>query len=182
MIAKSILVGIDFSPASLDALETARLLARHNSARLTLLHVLDGFPYEAVYSGSRALQLRGQIDAAVEAHNQKMLALLPARQPDDRDVEVVTVTGKPHEQLLAAAQERAVELIVIGLPPRTLVDRLLGSTAERVLAGSPIAVLVVPGKAAEPIRSSESQTKAVREMLSSQGPTSYEPPARKPRK
>ena len=53
----NILCGIDFSAASLRALNEALTMAQQSGGRVTLLHVLEGFPYESVYSGSRAFRL-----------------------------------------------------------------------------------------------------------------------------
>ena len=55
----NILCGIDFSAASLRALNEALTMAQQSGGRITLLHVLEGFPYESVYSGSRAFRLIG---------------------------------------------------------------------------------------------------------------------------
>ena len=52
-----ILCATDFSPASIAALKQALVLAQQSGGRLTVLHVLDGFPYETVYSGSPAFRL-----------------------------------------------------------------------------------------------------------------------------
>ena len=48
---RNIVVPIDFSEVSLRALSEALVLAQQSGGRLLLLHVLDGFPYETVYSG-----------------------------------------------------------------------------------------------------------------------------------
>ena len=43
----NILCAIDFSAASLRALNEALTMAQQSGGRITLLHVLEGFPYEA---------------------------------------------------------------------------------------------------------------------------------------
>ena len=73
----NILVGIDFSAASLRALKVGLTMAQQSGGRITLLHVLDGFPYEAVYSGSRAFELIAEYHARVEKAKRELRALVP---------------------------------------------------------------------------------------------------------
>ena len=174
MKARTILVAIDFSESSRGALKTALSIAQWSAGRLTLLHVLDGYPYETVYSGSRGLRLRAEQRAHVDAVNERLLALIPARTLSRRDVDVVTVTGKPHQQILALAEKRGADLIVMGLPRRGRIDELLaGSTVQRVVRGATRAVLVVPEPPARKTGRSKSQTKAVRELLAAGAPLNY---------
>jgi nucleotide-binding universal stress UspA family protein len=76
-IFRNILAPIDFSEVSLRALSEALLLAQRSGGRLLLLHVLDGFPYEAVYSGSRAFRLMHDFRAAVARVNRELRSLIP---------------------------------------------------------------------------------------------------------
>jgi nucleotide-binding universal stress UspA family protein len=56
----------------------------------------------------------------------------------------VVVEGYPAEEIAALAQQRGVELIVMGTHGRTGMRKvLLGSVAERVIAIAPCPVLTV---------------------------------------
>jgi nucleotide-binding universal stress UspA family protein len=55
--------------------------------------------------------------------------------------------GSPAEQILMAARDRAVDLIVLGAQHRPLLEfTTLGTTTERVMRHADSAVLVLPGK------------------------------------
>ena len=114
-----ILAAIDFSDASLRALAKAAALARQSGAHLRLLHVLDGYPNEAVYSGSRAFRLMDSFRGHVARANRELRALIPPDAVTSSKIEVATVSGRAPEAILAAASERPTDLIVLGLPGRS---------------------------------------------------------------
>lgn len=59
-------------------------------------------------------------------------------------VEAVAAVGKPHEVIVAAAEQRKTDMLVLGAHGRTGIEKLfLGSVSERVIALAPCAVLVV---------------------------------------
>jgi len=88
-------------------------------------------------------------DALVDERyaDDDQLAILRARLADTGvDHEVVhTMRGREaSEEILAVAEERRADLIVIGLRRRSPVGKLLlGSTAQRVLLDAPCPVLAV---------------------------------------
>jgi nucleotide-binding universal stress UspA family protein len=140
--AHRILTAVDFSVASAVALRTAVDLSRRHGGRVTVLHALDEEPRIA-FSGSEAWgQVRQQsarADAVVERLRRKA-ALFGA---DDVDAEVAT--GDADRAILTAATRQGAGLIVMGLPHRSWIDRLLaGSTLRRVLRRATVPVLVIP--------------------------------------
>lgn len=142
MNPKTIVCGIDFSPASLRALEAALGLAAPHGSRVVLVHVLDRFPNEAVYSAGRAAQLIAAYRRREERINRDLRALVPANVP--YTVEAITATGAPHDVLLATARERHADLIVVGQSARASIDRLMtGATVDTILRRAPCPVLVV---------------------------------------
>ncbi|TBR25165.1 universal stress protein [bacterium] len=57
--------------------------------------------------------------------------------------------GRPFEQIVAVAEEKAYDLVVIAAHARgRLRDALIGTTAERVIRCSPVPVLAVPSQSA----------------------------------
>jgi nucleotide-binding universal stress UspA family protein len=143
---KNILCGIDFSAASLSALNEALRMAQQTGGRITLLHVLEGFPYESVYSGSRAFRLIGEYRARVDQVKRELRALVPPDALNWCEVETEVVSGIPHDAIRTTATARKADLVVIGLPPRRRLDRIvMASTVSGVLRRARCSVLVVPG-------------------------------------
>ena len=136
----NILCGIDFSAASLRALNEALRMAQQTGGRITLLHVLEGFPYESVYSGSRAFRLIGDYRARVDKVKRELRALVPPDALNWCEVETEVVSGIPHDAIRNTATARKADLVVIGLPRRTKLDRIVkASTASgvSVVLGAP---------------------------------------------
>ena len=141
----NILVAIDFSPASLRALDQALTLAQQSGGRVTVLHVLEGFPYETVYSGSRAFQLIGEYRARVDKVKHQLRALIPTDALNWIEVEVEVVSGVPHEAIVTTARAQKADLVVIGRARRSRLDRILmASTVAGVLRRARSLVLTVP--------------------------------------
>jgi nucleotide-binding universal stress UspA family protein len=143
---RNILAAIDFSEVSFRALSEALGLARQSGGHLRLLHVLDAFPKETVYSGARAFRLMRDFDARIARINRDLRSLIPSDAFNWSEIDVATVSGKAHDAILAAASEGPTDLIVLGLPrgPR-LEHPASGSTVRRVLRRATSPVLLVPG-------------------------------------
>ena len=142
----NIVCAIDFSAASLRALEQALTLAQQSGGRITLLHVLEGFSYETVYSGSRAFRLIGDYRARVDKVKRELRALVPPDALNWCEVKTEVVSGIPHDAIVATARARNADLIVIGRRERTRLDRIvMASTVSSVLRRARSSVLAVPG-------------------------------------
>jgi nucleotide-binding universal stress UspA family protein len=139
---KTILVPLDFSRASMQALKYAIPLAEEFEATIHLVHVQ---PADELTAISRAGGLMLNCADAI-ALMQDRLNEVQRKQdrfwPDNCHV----VSGRPFEQICKLAREIEADLIV--LPTRGL-SRLkhviLGSTAERVVRYAPCPVLVLRG-------------------------------------
>ena len=145
---RNVLVPIDFSEVSLRALAEALVLAQQSGGHLRLLHVLEGFPYETVYSGSRAFRLMRDFRSRVARVNRELQSLIPPDALNWSEIDVATVSGLAHEAIVAAASEQRADLIVLGLPRRSRVEEFVaGSTVHTVLRRTTSPVLLVPGPA-----------------------------------
>lgn len=145
----NIVCGIDFSAASLRSLKIALTMAQQSGGRITLLHVLEGFPYESVYSGPRALRLIDEYRVRVDRVKRELRALVPSDALNWCEVETEVVSGIPHHAIAGAAMARKTDLVVIGLPRRTRLDRIvMASTVSGVLRRTGCPVLAVPGLSA----------------------------------
>jgi nucleotide-binding universal stress UspA family protein len=152
---REILCAIDFSPASIAALKQALVLAQQSGGRLTVLHVLDGFPYETVYSGSRGFRLIDEYRGLVAQVSRQLRNAIPQDALNWCDVQTRVVSGVPHRAILSTAVEIKPDLIVMGLPARSALDTVfMGSTTGPVLRGATCSVLTVPA----PAHTIESQT------------------------
>lgn len=140
-----ILCATDFSPASIAALKQALVLAQQSGGRLTVLHVLDGFPYETVYSGSPAFRLIDEYRGLVAQVSRQLRNAIPQDALNWCDLQTRVVSGVPHRAILSTALEIKPDLIVMGLPTRSVLDTLfMGSTTSPVLRGAQCPVLTVP--------------------------------------
>jgi nucleotide-binding universal stress UspA family protein len=141
---KNILLATDGSAASEHAARLAVQLARENGAKLTALYVVDPYPYlgigEANPLGFQAY-MSAAAQHAAEAHG-KILALCQGEPVVDcqprRAEDVAAASG-----ILQSASQVGADLIVVGSHGRSGVARLmLGSVASKVVAESPVPVLV----------------------------------------
>lgn len=132
---RSLLIPVDLSPATERVLGRAALLPLLPSARLTLLHVVPKLlPRE---SRRRA---EGDAEKALERAARKLTRRLPKGVQVTARVEV----GVAAAEISRHARSRKAELLVMGRGGgRALRDIFLGSTAERVLRGGQLPVLVV---------------------------------------
>jgi nucleotide-binding universal stress UspA family protein len=137
----TILVGVDDSVRSKDAVAFARALARASGARVV---VASAFAYDDTPSRAANLEYR----AALKAQAQDT-ALDMARRlelvPEDRITIRTPATVSPAHALHDIAETDHAGLVVVGSSHTGRLGRVLpGSTAERLLHGAPCAVAVVP--------------------------------------
>jgi nucleotide-binding universal stress UspA family protein len=143
---KNILVPLDYSVGGDAALRQAMALARDVGARLLVIHVVP--PYDPAYFE----RVRGSWspDADTEAKEQAKLSKHVAKLVTPARVRYETEMrwGDPAQMILATAEKRGTDLIVIGRNGRTGWDRLLmGSVAEKVAhhASCPVLIVHPPG-------------------------------------
>lgn len=131
---------IDFSPPSIHALHTAADFARQYGGRVTLLHVLEPprLPRLSTYPSVVKLGI-------ALAELETKLTDLGRKHIDPAQFETARVeSGKPFEEIVAAARALKADVIVIATHGYTgLKHVLLGSTAERVIRYAPCPVLSV---------------------------------------
>jgi nucleotide-binding universal stress UspA family protein len=134
---KNILVGLDFSPGSLRALEHAVDLARQLSATLQIVHIVEPLPVAAV----EPVQVYVDLDER-KAQCEEVCRRIVA----ERVIYTLRVFDSlPLEGLLAAIHELSPELVVVGSHGRSAVMRLLlGSISSSLCRKSPVPVVVVP--------------------------------------
>ncbi|MES9906122.1 MAG: universal stress protein [Sedimenticola sp.] len=135
-----ILLAIDFSDESGTVINKALELQLHNSAKLSLIHVIE---YSGtMYTGEIPIPEDLDLDQQMADHAGKKLDELIARYQlmgSDRFVEI----GTPKREIVRVAEAEGVDLIVIGSHGRHGLQLLLGSTANGVLHQTACDVLAV---------------------------------------
>ena len=150
-----IVVGVDFSPESEVALTQATQLAKQESARLILAHVL-ALPTEVVEDSTYDPIFRAQISSADlgALHRTQSADLLQdlasSCEQAGLEVESVLVDDNPSDGLARIAGEMGADLLVVGTHGRTGLKRfLLGSVAERAVRLVQVNALVARGAVGE---------------------------------
>jgi nucleotide-binding universal stress UspA family protein len=138
-----ILVPIDFSEHSKNALKYAIPYAVQFGARLYLLYVVEPTIYPADFSFGQVgfpnieeeLRKRG---------NEELNTLVRNEIKDRVSAEAEVRTGKPFYEINEYAREKHIDLIIIATHGHTGVEHMLfGSTVEKVVRKAPCPVLVV---------------------------------------
>jgi len=138
------LVATDFSAKSRRALVEARALAACTGAVLTIAHVRPSSHVRAAVAEERGDLLRepaGKLASRLADHYARRLSRLV--RSGERPL---VLSGVP-ELAICREARKGYALIVMGQRGLGAVSSLfLGSVAQRVLARSPIPVLVVPAR------------------------------------
>lgn len=145
MEIKKILFPTDFSEGALNALPYAVDLAKSYGAKLHMLHVVyDIATASGLYVPHISVdEMYKELDASARKELEKFGA---DKRMDLKDVEYTVIRGIPYEEILKFAEEKNIDLIVIGTHGRKGIDRVLfGSTAERVVRNASCPVLTVRG-------------------------------------
>jgi nucleotide-binding universal stress UspA family protein len=136
---EKILVPLDFSPASVEALDYAVWLAKQFRAAIHLLHVYP--PDEASAPGAGHLLF--QSAEAIERLNEELTGIHRKHVPTFRPENCHIRGGRPYEEIVRLAREIDADLIALSTRGYSgLKHLLLGSTAERVVRNAPCPVLV----------------------------------------
>jgi nucleotide-binding universal stress UspA family protein len=136
---KHILVPIDFSPCSMEALKTAVPLARQCGATITLLYVMDLSFHTPPTGPANADKLKEELEAEARVRLGEIIHDLMGQGVELR---TMIQEGLPCERICEAA--RPSEVIVIGKArPKPFWHLFSRRTAEAVLEKAPCPVLVV---------------------------------------
>ncbi|MBX3260507.1 MAG: universal stress protein [Labilithrix sp.] len=138
---KTILTCLDTSPRAPHVLSTAVDLARRTSARLILFRSV-GLPPELAHDDIIGVSPNTLVDKLVESARTS-LESFRADVPPELLAGVEVRVGTPWNAICAEATARGVDLIVIGSHGYGGIDRLLGTTAAKVVNHADRSVLVV---------------------------------------
>ena len=144
-----ILVPIDFSDASLKALEIAAYEAKMEGTEIQVLHVYQYFHAPVSCAGMPTPPIGADL---YEADRKELQAKLDGLLPkyfhgQNARAEVVLSLNTPADSICWYARDHGSQLIVIGSKGHSAFEGLfLGSTVQRVLLKAECPVMVVPAR------------------------------------
>lgn len=146
---KKILCPSDFSENAQYALQYAiHLMSKDDEATLYMIHVVDNrvFDYNGpIYEQEPYITKIALDQSTREQLEKKLLALVP--EEIQNRVETIISFGIPFLEIIMAARNKDIDLIVIGTHGRTgIAHMLIGSVAEKVVRKAPCPVLSVKSK------------------------------------
>lgn len=140
----SLLVPVDFSPASDVAMDRALDLASGEKPVVIALHVID--PSLVEFAVDHGWGSREEVTAHMRRRAEQELESHRLRAGDRAQIDTIVSEGVPFLEILRKSEDFAVDAIIIGkVGARGAIEKLLfGSTAEKVLRGSRRPVIVLP--------------------------------------
>lgn len=135
---KKIIVPIDGSPASLNALKVGGSFASNHNAELILLHAIEPVP-NLFYDEEELLDKRRSWGLRLLKSAQKTY--------DGPEVEMshMIVQGKPYKAVVSAAEEVLAEMIVMGAWGKHAAGSgLVGTNVQKIVRTAKVPVVTVP--------------------------------------
>lgn len=134
---KHILVAIDIYGDYQSVLNRAAAIA-NDSTRISLIYVIEPVYYTEIYDGGMIVDLHNK----AREKAKESLANICSEYSVSLDNTCIE-DGHPGSKIHAAAEEKQVDLIIIGSHGKRGLQLLLGSTANAVLHGAKCDVLAV---------------------------------------
>ena len=141
-VYKRILVATDFSDINRLAVKRASLLAKQDSCKLILLHVIEHFPLDGGPLSSVFKYNTGPDDALAQHVRARMNELADTLEYQDIRTEFRITSKSARHEILRFAKAHAVDLIVVAPHGQGIIGTL-GSTATGVLNNASCDVLAV---------------------------------------
>lgn len=139
---EDIVVGVDFSEPSTEALRRAAMMARTYDAKL---HLVYGYvlPEVATFEGSMA-SVSSDMDELVEEKKRALARVVEEAKVDDVVDTISAIHLPPAQAIGTTAEDRGADYIFVGTHGRRGLKRFfLGNTAERVIRKAPCPIFVV---------------------------------------
>jgi len=136
-----VLVAIDLSAGSDEALRQGAAWAKHSNGKLAVLHVMPDlvptntlFPQDTAKAALNAAELEVKIKEAVEARAESITG--------GKDLERIVDVGVDYERILVHAESWKADLLVVGAHGHTGAEKVLGGVAEKVARYAHCEVLI----------------------------------------
>ena len=148
---KNILIPVDFSDFSIYALKYGAVLARQFEAKILLLHVISQEwldEMKAVQYFGGAIDSPEELLAKKKHYVTERIVKIIKEEIDEVSLEEkLIVVGIPAEEIIRLAEEREIDLIIVGTHGRSGLSKVfMGSVAQRVVRRAPCSVLCVREK------------------------------------
>jgi nucleotide-binding universal stress UspA family protein len=144
----NVVVGTDFTRHAHEAVVRAAHLPIRPGATITIVHVLPPLLRPEIEE-----RLRKAVAAVMSGSVATAAAELECADRPGVDVGIRVESGRAAEGVAQVARETGAELVVVGRGQRRgASERLLGSTAERIVRAADASVLVVSSASGEPYR------------------------------
>lgn len=143
---KKILVAIDFSKLSYEALDYGIALAQDVGARLSVLYVVEPMEFTGVdVLGGTPIATQSIVDEHLKQARRELERVKTRKLAGLAGASTAVRMGRPAEEIVAAGGKGKANLIVLGTHGRSGLSHLLmGSVSERVVRHALCPVLVVP--------------------------------------
>lgn len=139
---KKFLMATDLSARSDRAVERAVMLAQEHDASLTIMHVIDDELPAALADA--------QEDAAKHAIDEHVDKLAAGNR--DR-ISIEVVSGRAHADILDMSEKIEAEMVILGMHREdAFKDRFRGTTAERIIRGGGVPVLMAKDRVIHPYK------------------------------
>ncbi len=143
ILLKRILVPIDFSEHSKNALKYAIPFAKQFGASIDLIYVVEPTIYPADFSFGQ-IGYPNVEDELRTRGSKELEKLIKEEISENVKAHKVVRTGKPFYEINQYASEEEIDLIIIATHGHSGMEHILfGSTAEKVVRKAPCPVLVV---------------------------------------
>ncbi|HDY89797.1 MAG TPA: universal stress protein [bacterium] len=143
MKIEKILFPTDFSEGSYNAVPYAVDFSRQYNAKLYIVHIIYDFT-KATYSHIPHISSDQVVDDITVWAENEIDKCYREQIRGLSGVDKLVLNGVPHEEKVKFAEDRKIDIIVMGTYGRTGLDKLIfGSTAERVVRKAPCPVLAV---------------------------------------
>ncbi|MEO5355310.1 MAG: universal stress protein [Magnetococcus sp. XQGC-1] len=146
---RTIVVAVDFTRDSLEAVQEAFILGKQLESRLHLVHVVHE-PTEELSAHPKKKEIKKVLRPALEEAAERMKAfvkehdLVKQAKQGKVGLETVVVHGLPASQIVHVAKKLKAGMIIMGYSGTTGIANLLpGATTEKVLQLAEIPILVV---------------------------------------
>lgn len=140
MKKQKIVVGIDYTKSSVNALNYAKLLAYHSNCDLILFHLYDA---PVLYTNSGLYMMSYK---SVEKSNKEKLALFAKKYlKEDTNYQAITTSGVFKDEIAALMKSNTIHSVVLGLESKSKMNRFIfGSTTTDVAGKIDCPVIIVP--------------------------------------
>lgn len=141
IVLNKILIPIDFSEHSKNALDYGVLIAKQFGAEIYLLYVVEPtvYPHDFGFGHIGMTSLENELRSKGTRELDK---LMESKTAGKVEAKAFVRIGKPYQEIIRFAAEEKIDLIVIATRGHTDMEQILfGGTAEKVVRKAPCPVL-----------------------------------------